>query len=98
MATEKTIRNALGKRSAQPRRIQPSFIIRESQYHHPTTDLSLFHPGGCPSYRDYCTLDGLNGDSFSVQDRFAKWDEVFREMKPVCPQCGSKLTDDNIER
>ena len=48
-------------------------------------------------YEDY-SLDGLNGGSFSVLDWFAKWDEVFREMKPVCPQCGSKLTEDNIER
>ena len=47
-------------------------------------------------YEDY-SLDGLKGDSYSVLDRFAKWDEVFREMKPVCPECGSKLTEDNIE-
>ena len=46
-------------------------------------------------YEDY-SLDGLKGDSYSVLDRFAKWDEVFREMKPVCPECGSKLTEDNI--
>jgi hypothetical protein len=46
-------------------------------------------------YEDY-SLDGLKGNSFSVLDRFAKWDEVFREMKPVCPECGSKLTEDNI--
>jgi hypothetical protein len=46
-------------------------------------------------YEDY-SLDGLKGDSYSVLDRFAKWDEVFREMKPVCPECGSKLTEDKI--
>ena len=47
-------------------------------------------------HEDY-SLDGLKGDSFSVLDRFAKCDEVFREMKPVCLQRGSKLTEDNIE-
>ena len=48
-------------------------------------------------YESY-SLDGLNGDSFSALGRFAKWDEVFREMEPVCPQCGVKLIEGNIER
>jgi hypothetical protein len=30
--------------------------IRESQNHLSGTGLSLFHPGGCPSYRDHRTL------------------------------------------
>lgn len=46
-------------------------------------------------YESY-SLEGLRGDSFSVQDRFAKWDEVFREMKPVCTQCENSLTEANI--
>ena len=29
------------------------FQIRESQNHLSGTGLSLFHPGGCPSYRDH---------------------------------------------
>jgi len=28
------------------------YKIRESQNRHPTIDLSLFHPGGCPDDRD----------------------------------------------
>jgi hypothetical protein len=31
------------------------FQIRESQNHLANTDLSLFHPGGCPSYCDHCS-------------------------------------------
>lgn len=48
-------------------------------------------------YESY-SLEGLSGDGFSVQDRFAKWDEVFREMKPVCLKCGRGLTENNIDR
>jgi hypothetical protein len=32
------------------------FQIRESQNHLSGTGLSLFHPGGCPSYRDHRTV------------------------------------------
>ncbi len=46
-------------------------------------------------YESY-SLEGLGGDSFSVQDRFAKWDEVFRKMKPTCSQCGNGLTEVNL--
>jgi hypothetical protein len=46
-------------------------------------------------YEDY-SLTGLNGQSFSVQDRFALWDEVFREMRPSCPACGAGMTEANI--
>jgi hypothetical protein len=47
-------------------------------------------------YESY-SLENLNGQSFSVQDRFAQWDEVFREMKPACPACGAALTEQNIK-
>lgn len=47
-------------------------------------------------YESY-SLEKLNGQSFSVQDRFAQWDEVFREMKPACPACGAALTEQNIQ-
>jgi hypothetical protein len=48
-------------------------------------------------YESY-SLENLIADNFSIQDRFAKWDEVFHEMKPACPQCGSSLTEANIGR
>ncbi len=47
-------------------------------------------------YESY-SLENLNGQSFSVQDRFAQWDEVFREMKPACPACGVALTEQHIQ-
>ena len=47
-------------------------------------------------YESY-SLEKLNGQSFSVQDRFALWGEVFQEMKPACPACGSALTEQNIQ-
>jgi hypothetical protein len=57
-----TVENALrfpplAHRSAAAHKLHSAhpitFKIRESQNHHPTTDLSLFQPGGCPSYRDH---------------------------------------------
>jgi hypothetical protein len=48
-------------------------------------------------YESY-SLEELNGANFSAQDRFAKWDEVFWEMKPGCPQCGCGLIKNNIDR
>lgn len=46
-------------------------------------------------YEDY-SLEELKGTSFSVLDRFAKLDEVFENMKPTCPQCGTLLTQENL--
>ena len=48
-------------------------------------------------YESY-SLEGLSGDSFSIQDRFAKWDEVFQKMKPACHKCGNGLTEAGIGR
>ena len=59
-----TVENALrfpplAHRSAAAHKLHSAhpitFKIRESQNHHPTIDLSLFHPGGCPSYRNHRT-------------------------------------------
>lgn len=47
-------------------------------------------------YESY-SLEKLNGQSFSVQDGFAQWDEVFREMKPAYPVSGIALTEQNIQ-
>lgn len=46
-------------------------------------------------YESY-SLVGLARDNFSVQDRFAKWNEVFQEMKLVSTQCENSLTEANI--
>lgn len=37
------------------------YKIRDSQNHHPTTGLSLFHPGGCPDDRNHRNRDALAG-------------------------------------
>lgn len=42
------------------------------------------------------TLVRLNGGTHSVENRSAKWEEVFDKMKPVCPECGTALTPDNL--
>lgn len=36
-------------------------------------------------------------NTFSVVDRFATWDEVFSETKPVCPVCKNSITENNIK-
>lgn len=47
-------------------------------------------------YESY-SLENLEGESFSVNGGFAKWDEVFRETKPVCPNCGNGLSEADIK-
>lgn len=47
-------------------------------------------------YESY-SLENLDGGQFSVNGGFSKWDEVFREMKPVCPNCGNCLSEANIK-
>ena len=47
-------------------------------------------------YESY-SLENLEGESFSVNGGSAKWDEVFREMKPVFPRCRAKLTESNFD-
>lgn len=38
------------------------------------------------------TLVGLLGGTHSVERRSSPWDEVFQEIKPVCPKCKTVLT------
>ena len=45
-------------------------------------------------YEDY-SLENLTGTSFSVLGS-AKLDEVFENMKPICPQCGTLLTQAHL--
>ena len=47
-------------------------------------------------HESYSVID-LIGENFYVDGRSANWKEVFREMKPKCPHCGSELTEHNIE-
>lgn len=47
-------------------------------------------------YESY-SLENFDGRQFSVNGGFAKWDEVFREMKPVCPNCGNGLSEADIK-
>lgn len=41
---------------------------------------------------DRYTVVGLNGGSHHVERRSASWDEVFKAIKPTCPECGTLLT------
>lgn len=42
------------------------------------------------NYESY-TVTGLLGGTHSVERRSAPWDEVFAEIKPVCPRCDTTL-------
>lgn len=38
------------------------------------------------------SLENLEGGSGYDVEGFAKWDEVFNVLKPVCPKCKTALT------
>jgi hypothetical protein len=44
---------------------------------------------------DSFSLENLNGNSF-YSEQLIDWDVVFKNMKPVCPQCKKRLTRDNF--
>lgn len=43
------------------------------------------------NWESYTVVD-LIGGSHSVERRSAHWEEVFEEIKPACPKCGTALT------
>lgn len=42
------------------------------------------------------TLVGLAGGTYSVSNRSADWEEVFKQMKPACPECAAALLPSNL--
>jgi hypothetical protein len=43
------------------------------------------------------SLEDLNGDSYYVEG-FADWPQVFNNLRPTCPVCGSQLSSDNFDK
>lgn len=46
-------------------------------------------------WESYSLEDLEGGSGFSV-DGFAKWDEVFNALKPVCPKCKKALAPSDM--
>lgn len=47
------------------------------------------------NWEKYSLID-LNGGSFATTDPGLSWERIFKEIKPTCPKCQSKLGIQNL--
>jgi len=42
------------------------------------------------------SVEGLDGGSAGSDGGFLTWEQVFTQMRPTCPKCGTKLSPSDM--